>query len=76
MKRAGEEKLSKVASTKLTIKDYELCQKIARDYYFKEITKMPSISELNVNVIRNKCGPQFNLLVNLLSVIIITLLLT
>ena len=46
MKRAGDKKLSKVASTKLTIKDYELCQKIARDYYFKGKIRMPSVSEL------------------------------
>ena len=46
MKRAGDKKLSKVASTKLTIKDYDLCQKIARDYYFKGKIRMPSVSEL------------------------------
>src|ERR1043166_5669623 len=47
MKRAGEKKLSKVVSTKLTDKDYELCQKIARDYYIKgNIIRTPSVSEL------------------------------
>jgi hypothetical protein len=46
MKRAGDEKLSKVASTKLTIKDYELCQKIAKNLYFKGKIRMPSVSEL------------------------------
>jgi hypothetical protein len=30
MKRAGEKKLSKVVSTKLTDKDYELCQKSSK----------------------------------------------
>jgi hypothetical protein len=34
-------------STKLTDKDYELCQKIARDYYIKgNIIRTPSVSEL------------------------------
>jgi hypothetical protein len=46
MKKAGDKKLSEVASTKLTIKDYDLCQKIARDYYFKGKIRMPSVSEL------------------------------
>jgi hypothetical protein len=48
MKRAGEDKrLSKVVSTKLTDKDYELCQRIARDYYIKgNIIRTPSVSEL------------------------------
>jgi hypothetical protein len=46
MKRAGDKKLSKVVSTKLTIEDYELCQMIARDYYIKGIIRTPSISEL------------------------------
>jgi hypothetical protein len=48
MKRAGDEKrLSKVVSTKLTDKDYELCQRIARDYYIKgNILRTPSVSEL------------------------------
>jgi hypothetical protein len=45
-KRAGDKKLSKVASTKLTIGDYELCQRIARDYYIKGNIRTPSISEL------------------------------
>jgi hypothetical protein len=47
MKRADEKKLSKVVSTKLTDKDYELCQRIARDYYIKgNILRTPSVSEL------------------------------
>jgi hypothetical protein len=48
MKRAGDDKrLSKVVSTKLTDKDYELCQRIARDYYIKgNILRTPSVSEL------------------------------
>jgi hypothetical protein len=47
MKRAGEKKLSKVVSTKLTDKDYELCQRIAREYYIKGNTiRTPSVSEL------------------------------
>jgi hypothetical protein len=47
MKRAGDQRLSKVVSTKLTDKDYELCQRIARDYYIKgNILRTPSVSEL------------------------------
>src|SRR3954454_20610911 len=47
MKRADEKKLSKVVSTKLTDKDYELCQRIARDFYIKgNILRTPSVSEL------------------------------
>jgi hypothetical protein len=47
MKRAGDKRLSKVVSTKLTDKDYELCQRIARDYYIKgNILRTPSVSEL------------------------------
>jgi hypothetical protein len=46
MKRAGDKKLSKAVSTKLTAEDYELCQKIARDYYISEKIKTPSVSEL------------------------------
>src|ERR1051326_2457029 len=47
MKTAGDKKLSKVVSTKLTDKDYELCQRIARDYYIKgNIIRTPSVSEL------------------------------
>ena len=47
MKRTGEKRLSKVVSTKLTDKDYELCQRIARDYYIKgNIIRTPSVSEL------------------------------
>jgi hypothetical protein len=40
-------RLPKVVSTKLTDKDYELCQRIARDYYIKgNIIRTPSVSEL------------------------------
>jgi hypothetical protein len=47
MKRAGEKKLSKVVSTKVTDKDYELCQRIAREYYIKGNTiRTPAVSEL------------------------------
>jgi hypothetical protein len=46
MKRAGDKKLSKAVSTKLTAKNYELCQKIARDYYISGNIKTPSVSEL------------------------------
>ena len=47
MKTAGDKRLSKVVSTKLTDKDYELCQRIARDYYIKgNIIRTPSVSEL------------------------------
>ena len=46
MKRAGDKKLSKAVSTKLTAEDYELCQKIARDYYIDGKIKTPSVSEL------------------------------
>jgi hypothetical protein len=48
MKRTGDYKrLSKVVSTKLTDKDYELCQRIARDYYIKgNILRTPAVSEL------------------------------
>ena len=47
MKGAGDQRLSKVVSTKLTDKDYELCQRIARDYYIKgNILRTPSVSEL------------------------------
>ena len=48
MKRAGDDKrLSKVVSTKVTDKDYELCQRISRDYYIKgNIIRTPSVSEL------------------------------
>jgi hypothetical protein len=46
-KRAGDQRLSKVVSTKLTDKDYELCPRIARDYYIKgNILRTPSVSEL------------------------------
>jgi hypothetical protein len=46
MKKAGDKKMSKTVSTKLTAEDYELCQKIARDYYISGKIKTPSFSEL------------------------------
>jgi len=46
MKMIGDKKLSKAVSTKLTIKDYELCRKIARLYYINENINTPSVSEL------------------------------
>lgn len=46
MKRIESKKLSKVVSTKLTAEDYDLCRKIAREYYIKEKIKSPSVSEL------------------------------
>jgi hypothetical protein len=39
-------KLSKVVSTKLTAEDYDLCRKIAREYYINEKISSPSVSEL------------------------------
>ncbi|MPZ05216.1 MAG: hypothetical protein GEU26_02175 [Nitrososphaeraceae archaeon] len=46
MKRMESKKLSKVVSTKLTSEDYDLCRKIAREYYINEKIKSPSVSEL------------------------------
>ena len=46
MKMMGDKKLSKAVSTKLTIKDYELCLKIARVYYINGSISTPSVSEL------------------------------
>jgi hypothetical protein len=46
MRRAGNKKMSKTVSTKLTAEDYELCQKIARQYYIDRKIKTPSVSEL------------------------------
>jgi hypothetical protein len=46
MKGAGDKKMSKTVSTKLTAEDYELCQKIARQYYIDRKIKTPSVSEL------------------------------
>jgi hypothetical protein len=46
MKKAGSKKLSKSVSTKLTSENYELCQKIAREYYISGNIKTPSVSEL------------------------------
>ena len=46
MKGAGDKKLSKAVSTKLTAEDYDLCQKIAREYYISGKIKTPSVSEL------------------------------
>jgi hypothetical protein len=61
MKRAADKRLSKVVSTKLTDKDYELCQRIARDYYIKgNILRTPSVSELArfaLELIFSTCRP-------------------
>lgn len=46
MKMMESKKLSKVVSTKLTAEDYDLCRKIAREYYINEKIKSPSVSEL------------------------------
>jgi hypothetical protein len=46
MKRAEDKRLSKVVSTKLTDKDYELCQRIARDYIKGNILRTASVLEL------------------------------
>ncbi len=46
MKRSGDNKLSKVVSTKVSIEEYKLCQEIARDCYIKKNIRTPSISEL------------------------------
>jgi hypothetical protein len=46
MQKLGKKKLSRAASTKLTVDDYDLCQRIARDFYIKEKIKSPSVSEL------------------------------
>jgi hypothetical protein len=45
MKMMGDKKLSKAVSTKLTMKDYELCRKIARVYYIDGSINSPSVSE-------------------------------
>jgi hypothetical protein len=46
MKMMESKKMSKVVSTKLTAEDYDLCRKIAREYYINEKIKSPSVSEL------------------------------
>ena len=46
MKKMENKKLSKVVSTKLTAEDYDLCRKIAREYYINEKIKSPSVSDL------------------------------
>jgi hypothetical protein len=46
MKMMGEEKMSKAVSTKLTLKDYELCREVARVYYINGSINTPSVSEL------------------------------
>ena len=38
--------LEKKISTKVTAQDYDLCRKIAREYYIDEKIKSPSVSEL------------------------------
>lgn len=46
MQRLGNKKLSKAVSTKLTDEDYELCRRIAREYYISGKIGYPSVSEL------------------------------
>lgn len=46
MQKLGNKKLSKAVSTKLTDEDYELCRRLARDYYINGKIKYPSVSEL------------------------------
>ncbi len=46
VKRLENKKLPKVVSTKVTAQDYDLCRKIAREYYIDEKIKSPSVSEL------------------------------
>ncbi len=46
MQRLGNKKLSKAVSTKLTDEDYELCRKMAREYYIGGKIEYPSVSEL------------------------------
>jgi hypothetical protein len=42
----GNKKLSKAVSTKLTDEDYELCRRMAREYYISGKIEYPSVSEL------------------------------
>ncbi|HZD36311.1 MAG TPA: hypothetical protein VE130_14005 [Nitrososphaeraceae archaeon] len=42
----GSKKLSKIVSTKLTEEDYEVCLKMARDYYIEGRIKSPSVSAI------------------------------
>lgn len=46
MQKLGKKRLSRAVSTKLTVDDYNLCRRIARDFYIKEKIKSPSVSEL------------------------------
>lgn len=46
MKSVEDKKLAKAVSTKLTAENYELCRKIAREYYISGKIKTPSVSEL------------------------------
>jgi hypothetical protein len=57
MKRMESKKLSKVVSTKLTAEDYDLCRKIAREYYINEKIKSPSVSELTRLVLYRMLDP-------------------
>ena len=41
MQKLGNKKLSKAVSTKLTDEDYELCRRLARDYYINGKIKIP-----------------------------------
>jgi hypothetical protein len=46
MQKIGKKRLSRAVSTKLTVDDYDICRRIARDFYIKEKIKSPSVSEL------------------------------
>jgi hypothetical protein len=65
MQKLGDKKLSRSVSTKLTVDDYELCRRIARDYYIKGKIKSPSVSELTrliltrlLDAYRDPMGPR------------------
>ncbi|MGA7370001.1 MAG: hypothetical protein WBX01_12800 [Nitrososphaeraceae archaeon] len=51
MRKLGNEKLSKAITTKLTAQDYDLCLRMARDYYIRRKIKSPSVSELTREVL-------------------------
>ena len=51
MRKLGNEKLSKAITTKLTAQDYDLCLRMARDYYIRRKINSPSVSELTREVL-------------------------
>jgi hypothetical protein len=51
MRKLGNEKLSKAITSKLTAQDYDLCLRMARDYYIRRKIKSPSVSELTREVL-------------------------